>query len=410
MNPAPVVLAFSGGLDTSYCLVAFREQGRPVITVTVDTGGFSPDELRDIEARASQLGAVEHITIDGRQRLWSEFVGPMLKANYLRNGAYPSCVGVERMLQAEEIVALTLDRGASAIVHGSTGAGNDHVRFDAVIRALAPDLEIIAPVRDESLTREDETEFLQRHGVTVDARTTTYSFNYGVLGTSVGGGATYGSWEELPADAWPETRAISDAPDEPLDLVISFERGLPVAAAGLDLDAGGIGVPGFDILAQLNRVGAEHGIGRGFHMGQTIMGMMGRLAFEAPGFFVLLAAHRELERLVLSNRQQQLKASVGTMFGDLLHEGHFYDPVLDDIRALLDQSQERVTGDVRVRLHKGSVVPTGCRSPHSLLDASVKLGTKYGYQSTLWTGEDARSFAKIFATAGALVRTAAEPS
>jgi argininosuccinate synthase len=408
------VLAFSGGLDTSYGLAVLVDRGEQVTTVTVNTGGFDAAELADIERRAAALGATEHVVVDGRARLFAQFVSYILKANYLRNGVYPSCVGVERMLQAEEVTRVALERGADAIAHGSTGAGNDHVRFDAVTKALAPKLEIVGLIRDEAHTREEERDFLRERGHPVSEITAKYSFNFGILGTTIGGEETYGSWEYLPEDAWPTTRSIADAPGEPAELVVAFELGLPLGyelvdgGAPVDLEDVGIGVPGYDTLAALNRIGAEHGVGRGIHTGQTIMGIVGRLGFEAPGMMVLMAAHRELERLVLTNAQQTLKASLGTTFGDMLHEGRYYDPLLTDIRAFLDSSQERVTGDVRVRLHKGNVIALGCRSPHSLLDAGRRLGSTYGHGSSLWTGPEARAFAHIYATAGLLARSTAD--
>ncbi len=408
------VLAFSGGLDTSYGLAVLVDRGERVTTVTVNTGGFDAAELADIETRASALGAFQHVVVDGRARLFEQFVSYILKANYLRNGVYPSCVGVERMLQAEEVTRVALERGADAIAHGSTGAGNDHVRFDAVTKALAPKLEIVGLIRDEAHTREEERDFLRERGHPVSEITAKYSFNFGILGTTIGGEETYGSWEYLPEEAWPTTKSIADAPEEPVEVTVQFERGLPVAyevadgAIRVELGADGIGVPGYDTLAALNRIGAEHGVGRGIHTGQTIMGIVGRLGFEAPGMMILMAAHRELERLVLTNTQQTVKASLGTTFGDMLHEGRYYDPLLTDIRAFLDSSQERVTGEVRLRLHKGNVIALGCRSPHSLLDAGRRLGSTYGHGSSLWTGPEARAFAHIYATAGLLAHSTAD--
>jgi argininosuccinate synthase len=404
------VLAFSGGLDTSYALAVLVDRGERVTSVTVNTGGFGPEELAEIAERSRALGAAEHVVVDGRARLYEQFVSYIVKANYLRNGVYPSCVGVERMLQAEEVTRVALDRGADVIAHGSTGAGNDHVRFDAVTKALAPKLEIAGLIRDEQHTREAERDFLRQRGHPVSDITAKYSFNFGILGTTIGGEETYGSWEYLPEEAWPTTRSIADAPDEPAELVLTFAGGLPAAyeqlsGPAVDVGALGIGVPGYDVLAALNRIGAEHGVGRGIHTGQTIMGIVGRLGFEAPGMLTLIAAHRELERLVLTNAQQTQKATLGTTFGDMLHEGRYYDPLLTDIRALLDSSQQRVAGEVRVRLHKGSIIPLGCRSPYSLLDAGRRLGSTYGHGSSLWTGDEARAFAHIYATAGVLAKS-----
>jgi argininosuccinate synthase len=408
------VLAFSGGLDTSYGLAVLVDRGERVTTVTVNTGGFDADELAEIAARSAELGAVEHVVVDGRARLYEQFVSYILKANYLRGGVYPSCVGVERMLQAEEVTRVALERGADAIAHGSTGAGNDHVRFDAVTKAMAPDLEIVGLIRDEAHTREEERDFLRARGIAVSDITAEYSFNFGILGTTIGGGETYGSWEYLPEAAWPTTVAIEDAPAQPAELVLAFERGLPTAFEVVsgpvpeDAGAGAIGVPGFDALAALNRIGAFHGYGRGIHTGQTIMGIIGRLGFEAPGMLLLIAAHRELERLVLTLTQQNLKSQLGTTFGDMLHEGRYYDGALDDIRAFLDGSQERVTGEVRMRLHRGNAIALGSRSPFSLLDAGRALGSTYGHGSSLWSGEEARAFAHVYAVAGMLSRARSE--
>jgi argininosuccinate synthase len=402
--PDCVVLAFSGGLDTSYCLVRLREEGTRVITAVVDTGGFDEAELDAIQARAEELGTSKHVVVDGRARLYDDFISYLLKANYLRNGVYPSCVGVERMLQAEEITRLALDERADAIAHGATGAGNDHIRFDAVIGALAPDLPIVAPIRDDEITREQSTEYLNRRGIHTPVKTTRYSINQGLMGTSVGGGETYGSWDYLPEEAWPATSAIALAPEEPAELLIRFEAGLPVEVSSGD-EAVHIGA-GFELLSRLNELAGRHGIGRGIHTGQTIMGIGARLGFEAPGITVLIAAHRELERLVLTARQQNQKASLGTVFGDLLHEGMYYEPLLDDIRAFLDRSQARVTGDVRVRLLKGNVIPLGCRSPYSLLESTTRLGTTYGHGTSAWTGQDARAYARIYGVAGRVARNA----
>jgi argininosuccinate synthase len=395
-----VVLAFSGGLDTSYCLSLLREQGADVVTAIVDTGGMSAGELDAVATRAADLGASEHVVLDARARLYDEFIAYLLKGNYLRNGVYPSCVGVERMVQAEEVVRLALARDAVAVAHGSTGAGNDHVRFDTVITSLAPEMDIITPIRDAEITREVATAWLEARGIHTPVKTSTYSYNEGLMGTSIGGAETYGSWEYLPEDAWPATRSLAGAPDAPVELIISFTHGLPTdyrVAAG---SASPITEPGFKLLQALNALGAEHGIGRGIHTGTSIMGTGARLGFEAPGITVLLTAHRELERLVLSTRQQNEKAALATTFGDLLHEGHYYEPLLDDIRAFLDQSQTRVSGEVRVRLQKGNVTALGAASPHSLLASSSRLGSTYGHGSGAWTGADARAFASIYGVAG----------
>jgi argininosuccinate synthase len=409
MTKRKIVLAFSGGLDTSYALVSFREQGWEVITANIDTGGLHSGEGESVKARAQELGSAEHFIVDAREELYERVITYAIKANYLRNGGYPSCVGAERLVQAEKVVRVALDNGADAVAHGSTGAGADHVRYDAVIRALAPELEIVTPIRDDRLTREQETAFLVERGYEVSAKTTTYSINEGLIGTTIGGGETYGSWDYLPESAWTYTKSIDDAPDEGVELLLSFDKGEVVACATADgkpLDGTGPAEPNYAILKALNELGGAHGVGRGIHMGSTMVGNLARVGFEAPGMLILIAAHRELERLVLSNRQQATKAALGTTYGDLLHEAVYYDPILDDFRAFLDSSQRRVTGDVRVKLHKGNIVLLGSRSPYSLLDAAAKQGVVYGYGSSLWTGEEARAFAHMYAMPGAIAKIA----
>jgi argininosuccinate synthase len=409
MSKRKIVLAFSGGLDTSYALVLLREQGWDVRTVNIDTGGLRGGEGAAVRARAQELGAAEHCVIDAREELYQRVISYAIKANYLRNGGYPSCVGAERLIQAEKVVGVALRTSADAIGHGSTGAGADHVRYDAVIRALAPGLEIITPIRDQRLTREDETGFLRVRGYEVSAKTSTYSINEGLIGTTIGGGETYGSWDYLPESAWTYTKSIEEAPDQGVEAVIEFGQGEVVSCRtpqGEPIAGTGQGTPNYSILSALNELGGAHGIGRGIHMGSTMVGNLARVAFEAPGMLILIAAHRELERLVLSNRQQATKAALGTTYGDLLHEAVYYDPVLADLRAFFDASQQRVTGKVRVLLHKGNTVILGSQSPYSLLDAAARQGVVYGYGSSLWTGTEARAFAHLYAMPGAMARSA----
>jgi argininosuccinate synthase len=409
MTKRKIVLAFSGGLDTSYALVDFREKGWDVVTANVDTGGLHSGEAEVVKARADELGAVEHHVVDARAELYDRVITYAIKANYLRNCAYPSCVGAERLIQAEKVVQVALEVGADAVAHGSTGAGADHVRYDAVIRALAPHLEIVTPIRDERLTREGETEFLRSRGYEVSEKVKLYSINEGLIGTSIGGEETYGSWEYLPESAWTYTKPIDEAPEKGVELLISFSKGEVVSA----VTAAGDALPNennYDILSALNVLGGEHGVGRGIHMGSTMVGNLARVGFEAPGMLILIAAHRELEKLVLSNRQQATKATLGNTYGDLLHEAVYFDPIMDDFRAFLDSSQGRVTGTVRVLLHKGNIVLLGSKSPHSLLDAATRSGVVYGHGSSLWTGEQARAFAHMYSVPGAIQRAAANPA
>lgn len=400
-----VLLAFSGGLDTSYCLVALREQGWRVVTVTVDTGGVRAGRMEATAARARSLGCADHVAVDARERLYSEFVGPLVQANYLRGGVYPSCAGAERLVIASEVARAAVHHGAHAVAHGSTGAGNDHVRFDVAIAAEAPHVEIIAPVRDQGLTREFEASELVRRGVDVAPRTERYSVNEGMVGTTIGGAETDGSWEYLPPDAWPSTVAIDDAPAGGMEVLIDFAAGLPVRLSGAD--GAVLATGGMDIVDSLARLGATHAIGRGVHLGTTILGIKARVAFEAPALLILIAAHRELERLTLTARQQAVKEPLGTLFGDLVHEALAADPVFADIASLIESSQRRVTGSVRCLLHRGNIVVLGSRSPFSLLDSGRRLGAAYGLGSELWSGAQARGFALFHGLPG---RIAAEAS
>ena len=380
------ILAFSGGLDTSLCVVYLREElGYDVITATVDTGGFDAAELRAIETRSRELGALEHITIDGTQELFDGWIRHIIAANYLKGGVYPLCVGVERVVQAAHMVQIARDRGASAIVHGSTGAGNDQVRFDVVIRTLAPDLKIIAPIRDLGWGRAEEADYLAKHGFEVDASTKRYSINAGLWGTTIGGGETKTSDGIVPDHVYPATKSVNDAPAEHVDVTIRFEKGIPVALNGEALAP----IP---LLRKLDALAAAHGVGRGIHLGDTIIGIKGRIAFEAPAALVMINAHLELEKLVLTRWQQFVKDQVAEFYGMFLHEGQYLDPALRDIEALLDSSQALVTGEVTTRLHRGTHQVVATRSPHSLLDATRAA---YGEESGLWDGRDAEGFAKI---------------
>ncbi len=392
------VLAFSGGLDTSYCVFYLQEQGYEVVTVTVDTGGFTEEELTAIEARALDLGASTHHTLDGKQALYDRMVSTIIKGNILRGGVYPLSVGPERVIQAAQVVRIAREVGAEAVAHGSTGAGNDQVRFDVAVRTLAPELEIISPIRDQGMTRAEETTYLQAHGVPVDAETKAYSINQGMLGTTIGGKETKSSWGVPPDDIYPTVVPIDTAPDTPAELIIGFEAGLPVSLDGEALD-------GLALMAQLDDLGAQHGVGKAIHLGNTIMGIKGRIALEAPAPLILITAHRELEKLVLTKQQAFWKNHLADVYGNLLHEGQYFDPVMRDIEALIDSSQRHVTGEVQVKLHKGNVIVTGVRSPYSLLDQAVAT---YGEENVLWDGRDARGFCKIYGVQAMLAHRAAE--
>jgi argininosuccinate synthase len=392
-----IVLAFSGGLDTSFCVPYLQETyDTPVHTVTVDTGGVTADDRADIEARAAELGAAAHHFVDGCQALYDHHLSYLIKGNVLRGGVYPLCVGPERIVQAQAVAEVANDVGASTIAHGSTGAGNDQVRFDVALQMVGDDLEILAPIRSLGLSREESTAFLKERGFSVPADTTDYSINRGLWGTTVGGKETLTTQEPLPEDAYPDTVPPTEAPDTPLDLTITFENGLPVA---LDGEAMG----GVELVETLNEIGGRHGVGRDIHVGDTILGIKGRVGFEAPAPVILVTAHRELEKVVLSKWQQVQKEQLGSFYGRLLHEAQYFDPVMRDVEAFLDNSQDVVSGTVTVQLYKGSAKVQGVDSPHSMFDAGTAT---YGEENTLWDGRDAEGFTTLAAVPSMLAKKA----
>ena len=380
-----IIVAFSGGLDTSFCVPFLREaHDCDIHTVTVNTGGISSDEAVEIERRSKELGATSHTMVDARADLFDRSLQYLIKGNVLRGDLYPLCVGPDRVVQAAALVEQAREMGITTVAHGSTGAGNDQIRFDIALSVLGGDLEILTPIRDGNLSREFTTTWLKERGYGVDASTTTYSINTGLWGTTVGGKETLGTSEALPDDAWP-TPSPMQAPEEKALIEIGFEKGVPVSLNGT-------GMSPVDIIEALNALGEEHGIGRAIHVGDTIMGIKGRVGFQAPAAAILIPAHRELEKIVLSRWQQYHKAQLGDFYGMLLHEAQYFDPVMRDIEALFDSSQETVSGTVSVNLYKGNVSVSGCRSPFSLFDTGVAT---YGEQNDLWDGRDARGFARI---------------
>jgi argininosuccinate synthase len=391
-----IVLAFSGGLDTSFCTVWLQEErGAEVVTVCVDTGGFEPGELAAIEARALALGAVEHRTVDARHEVADRYIAYLVKGQSLRGGVYPVSVAAERTAQTEAVVAVAREVGAGAVAHGSTGAGNDQVRFDVALAALAPELQILAPVRSLGWSRERAAAWLAERGHATDAGTVTYSKNSGLAGTTLGGAETHDAWTMPPASLYSLTADPDDAPDEGEEIVVGFEQGIARSLDGRALD-------GPALLTELNTRAGAHGVGRGIHVGDTILGVKGRIAFEAPGPVTLVLAHRELSKLVLSRRQSHWLRQLGGFWAESLHEGLFHDPALRDAEALLDSANRRMTGEVKLHLHKGRAEVVGVRSPHSLL---ALQSTVYGEEAGAWAGEEAAGFATIHGNA---VRLAGE--
>ncbi|TAM46439.1 MAG: argininosuccinate synthase [Acidobacteria bacterium] len=391
--PERIALAFSGGLDTSFCVPWLAERyGAKVTTVTVDTGGMSAADRAAIEARALALGAERHVLVDARSRYFDETLRHLIAGNVLRGQAYPLCVGAERSLQARLVAEAARAAGAGAVAHGSTAAGNDQVRFEVALRTLAPELEVLAPIRDEGFSRADEVAYLAERGFEWPAERAAYSVNSGLWGCTIGGRETADTVASLPEEAWVLTRGAFAAPRAPESHSIAFTAGVP---AGLD----GVAMAPVELVENLNILGGGFGIGRGIHLGDTIIGLKGRVAFEAPAAVLLIAAHRELEKLTLTARQQRVKDSVAAVYGDLVHEGQFLDPVCRDIEALLERSQRRVTGEARVLLRPGAAFVEGVASPYSLKAASRAV---YGEAAGEWTAADARGFSRMLALPGML--------
>ncbi len=401
-----IVLAFSGGLDTSFCVPYLAETyGEPVFTVTVNTGGFSAAQLGEVAERSRSLGAADHRTIDARADLFRDHLSYLIKGNVLRGGVYPLCVGPERVTQARHVVEAARRLHARAIAHGSTGAGNDQVRFDVAVRILADDLKlgVIAPIRELNLSRDASADFLEARGHAVNREKAAYSINRGLWGTTIGGRETHTTDGVLPDEAYPDTTPPTQAPDAPDRFTLSFEKGVPTRLDGQALDP-------VALVETLTARGNKHGVGRGVHVGDTILGIKGRVGFEAAAAAVLIPAHRELEKIVLTRWQRYQKDHLADFYGMLLHEGQYFDPVMRDIEALLDRSQETVTGEVDVELFKGGVRVLGCRSPFSMFNAGV---ASYGEENRLWDGRDAQGFTQIVGLQAYLAsraRRAADPA
>jgi argininosuccinate synthase len=398
----PILLAFSGGLDTSFCVPWLAETyGRPVITVTVDTGGIDAAAAAALGERARRLGAIEHRLIDARDAYFEQVLKFLIMGNVRRGHLYPLCVGAERVLQAQTIAHMALQLGTRMVAHGCTAAGNDQVRFEVALRTLAPDLEILAPVRDRAFKRPEQLEYLQSRALPIPPFGAAYSVNRGLWGVTIGGKETLTSAGSIPEEAWVLSREAFTHPRAPERHTIGFERGVPVSLDGER--AGAVA-----IIESLETLAGPFGIGRGIHLGDTVIGTKGRVAFEAPAAEVLLTAHRELEKLVLTGKQARIKESVAQPYGDLVHEGQHLDPVCRDIEALLISSQTRVTGEVLCALRPGSLFVEGVNSPYSLMAASKGV---YGEAAGEWTPTDALGYSKMLALTGIFhKRAGANPS
>lgn len=381
---AKVVLGFSGGLDTSYCVKYLTEEkGYEVHSIIVNTGGFTEQELKDIEAHAYKLGVKTHTTIDAVKGYYDRIIKYLIFGNVLKNNTYPLSVSAERLSQALHIAEHAKAIGAQAVAHGSTGAGNDQVRFDMIFHIMIPGVEIITPIRDLKLSREQEIDYLKSKGVDMAFDKAMYSINKGLWGTSVGGKETLNSKGILPEEAWPTQVTATDAQE----VKLAFEKG----------ELKGVNDQTFEhpteAIQHLQSIAGPYGIGRDIHIGDTIIGIKGRVGFEAAAPMVIIKAHHALEKHVLSKWQLSWKDQLAQFYGNWLHEGQILDPVMRDIEAYLESAQKTVSGDVFVQLLPYRFQVIGIESPYDLM--SSKFG-KYGEMNTGFTGDDVRGFSKIF--------------
>ena len=385
MEKKRVVLAFSGGLDTSFCVKYLSEElGYEVYTAIANTGGFSEAELAAIEERAYALGATKHATLDITEQYYDKSIKYMVYGNILRNGTYPISVSSERTFQAIAIIEYAKSVGAHCVAHGSTGAGNDQVRFDLTFQILAPEIEIITPTRDMTLTREYEINYLKEHGYVADFVKMEYSINKGLWGTSVGGKETLHSEQTLPESAYPSQVTAT----EPTTLKLTFAKGEISAVNGVEY------ADKVAAIRAVEAIGSQYGIGRDMHIGDTIIGIKGRVGFEAAAPMLIIAAHKMLEKHTLTKWQQYWKDQIGTWYGMFLHEAQYLDPVMRDMEAFLESTQANVDGTVEITLRPYSYTLVGVTSDFDLMKTDFG---EYGEVNKAWTADDVKGFTKIMA-------------
>tara|TARA_S200000501_G_scaffold232597_1_gene218152 strand:+ start:699 stop:1889 length:1191 start_codon:yes stop_codon:yes gene_type:complete len=381
MKKEILVLAYSGGLDTSYSLKKLSQEGYEIHAVSVNTGGFSKDEIETTEAKAYQMGAFIYENINALEKFYKKIIKYLLFGNVLKNNTYPLSVSAERIIQAIEIVNYAKKVGAKYIAHGSTGAGNDQVRFDLVFQVKAPKIKIITLIRDNQLSREDEIDYLKSYGIEIPWEKAKYSINKGLWGTSVGGSETLTSHLPLPNSAYPSQLKEKKS----IKIELQFEKGELLGLNGTNSDS-------VSLIQQLQKIAEKYAIGRDIHIGDTIIGIKGRVGFEAAAPLILIKAHHLLEKHTLSKWQQFQKEQLASFYGMQLHEGQYLDPVMRDIEAFMEKSQERVTGSVFVELHPYRFELLGIDSPFDLMQA--EFGS-YGEMNKGWTADEAKGFIKL---------------
>lgn len=379
-----IVLAFSGGLDTSYCVKYLKyEKHFDVYSAIVNTGGFSESELEEIQKKAFMLGVHHHVTLEQTEAYYSNIVKYLIYGNILKNNTYPLSVSAERIYQAISLAEYAKSIDAKYIAHGSTGAGNDQIRFDLIFQLIAPEIEIITPIRDQQLSRKAEIDYLSNHGVNIDWKKAQYSINKGLWGTSVGGAETLTSHRTLPEHAYPNPLVES----QPQTLTIAFEKGEITGLNGQKMTP-------VKAIQTLEEIANKYAIGRDMHVGDTIIGIKGRVGFEAAAALIIIKAHHTLEKHTLSKWQLHWKEQLANWYGMFIHEAQYFEPVMRNIETFLEDTQQKVSGSVTVQLHPYRFIVEGVSSPHDLMNSDFG---EYGEINKNWTGEDVKGFTKILA-------------
>ncbi len=386
MSKPNVVLAYSGGLDTSYCVLYLQEQGYDVHAVHVNTGGFDNTEVIELEKRALSMGAITFKSINNEQEYYAKCLRYLLYGNILRNNTYPLSVSSERVFQSIAILEYCQEVGATHVAHGSTGAGNDQIRFDGAFESLASHITVITPIRDQQLSRQEEIDYINARGFKWTQEKADYSINQGLWGTSIGGKETLTSRDTLPEEAW----LHNCKKEEPTEVEITFSKGQAIALDGHRYDTP------VDLIKEFNKRGYAYAIGRDIHVGDTIIGIKGRVGFEAPAALMLIKAHELLEKHTLSKWQIHWKKQLSDWYGMFLHEGKYLEPVMRNIEGFLADSQDTVNGKVYVKLYPYRFELIGIDSKNDLMNSTFG---QYGETNLAWTGEDAKGFTKIYSNA-----------
>ena len=384
MKKEKIVLAFSGGLDTSYCVKYLNhEKNFEVYSAIVNTGGFSKQELQEAEDKAKMLGVANHVSLEQTEPYYDNIVKYLIFGNVLKNNTYPISVSAERIYQAIALAKYAKSIKAKYIAHGSTGAGNDQVRFDLIFQIIAPDIEIITPIRDQQLSRKEEIDYLAKHGIDIDWQKAQYSINKGLWGTSVGGAETLSSNLTLPEEAYPSQLRESS----PSVITLEFNSGELCGLNGKKMNA-------VDAILKIEELAGKYAIGRDMHIGDTIIGIKGRVGFEAAAATIIIKSHHTLEKHTLSKWQLHWKEQLGNWYGMFIHEGQYFEPVMRDIEAFLQSTQANVSGTVKVELHPYRFVVQGIESKHDLMTSDFG---EYGEMNKNWSGDDVKGFTKILA-------------